>query len=81
MPINKVDYVEKEAERAASREFIELDEIGVAPTKLDDLIEVQDPFVEVNIGGPKEYRLTFVSKLLESSFKEQLIQLLKEYQG
>ena len=49
--------------------MIELDEIGTSPTKLADLIEVQDPLLEVNLGGLEENMPTFVNKLLESKFQ------------
>lgn len=48
--------------------------------KLDDLkAEVQDPLLEVNLGTEQNPQPTYISKLLEPTFRDKLIYLLQEY--
>ncbi|XP_059630454.1 uncharacterized protein LOC132273511 [Cornus florida] len=59
---------------------IQLTDLKAAPMKLDDLkAEVQDPLLELNLGTEQDPRPTYISKLLEPTFREELISLLHEY--
>lgn len=57
---------------------IQLTDLKAEPMKLDDLkVEVRDPLLEVNLGTKQDPRPNYISKLLEPTFREELISLLE----
>ena len=56
------------------------EELSLAPPKMeDDQLQAKDPLIEVNLNTEDDPKTTFISGLLEGSFKEEIIALLKEY--
>ncbi|GKV53168.1 hypothetical protein SLEP1_g59706 [Rubroshorea leprosula] len=75
-----VDEVVHEGEKDTHTDGITMEELDLAPAKLDDLrADVQDPLKEVNLGTEAEPRITFVSGLLPPEMRDQIICLLHEF--
>ncbi|GKV39784.1 hypothetical protein SLEP1_g47502 [Rubroshorea leprosula] len=75
-----VDEVVHEGEEDIHTDGVTMEELDLAPAKLDDLrADVQDPLKEVNLGTEAEPRITFVSGLLPPKMRDQIICLLHEF--
>lgn len=60
--------------------MIKLQDLDVAPAKLDDLkADVQDPLKEVNLGNSDHPKPVYISQLLPKDVREKFIQLLTEF--
>ncbi|GKV11259.1 hypothetical protein SLEP1_g22525 [Rubroshorea leprosula] len=69
-----------EGEEDTHTDGVTMEELDLAPVKLDDLrVDVQDPLKEVNLGTEAEPRITFVSGLLPPGMRDQIICLLHEF--
>ncbi|GKV43692.1 hypothetical protein SLEP1_g50953 [Rubroshorea leprosula] len=69
-----------EGDEADQDDEITLEELDLAPAKLDDLkAEVQDPLEEINLGSESEPKVTFVSGSLEPQTRDQIVRLLHEF--
>ncbi|GKV27610.1 hypothetical protein SLEP1_g36766 [Rubroshorea leprosula] len=69
-----------EGEEADRGDEITLEELDLAPAKLDDLkAEVQDPLEEINLGSESEPKVTFISGSLEPQTRDQIVRLLHEF--
>ncbi|GKV13619.1 hypothetical protein SLEP1_g24610 [Rubroshorea leprosula] len=69
-----------EGEEADQGDEITLEELDLAPAKLDDLkAEVQDPLEEINLGSKSEPKVTFISGSLEPQTRDQIVRLLYEF--
>ncbi|GKU89586.1 hypothetical protein SLEP1_g3710 [Rubroshorea leprosula] len=69
-----------EGEEADQGDEITLEELDLAPAKLDDLkVEVQDPLEEINLGSESEPKVTFISGSLEPQTRGQIVRLLHEF--
>ncbi|GKV42709.1 hypothetical protein SLEP1_g50088 [Rubroshorea leprosula] len=69
-----------EGEEADQGDEITLEELDLAPAKLDDLkTEVQDPLEEINLGYESEQKVTFFSDSLEPQTQDQIVRLLHEF--
>ncbi|GKV49877.1 hypothetical protein SLEP1_g56600 [Rubroshorea leprosula] len=59
---------------------VTLEELDLAPAKLDDLkAEVQDSLEEINLGSKSEPRVTFISGSLEPQTRDEIVRLLHEF--
>ncbi|GKV46004.1 hypothetical protein SLEP1_g53027 [Rubroshorea leprosula] len=69
-----------EGEEEDFKDQITLEELDLAPAKLDDLkAEVQDPLEEVNLGTEVDPKITFISSSLEPCLHDKIINILHEY--
>ncbi|GKU93239.1 hypothetical protein SLEP1_g6847 [Rubroshorea leprosula] len=69
-----------EGEEEDLKDQITLEELDLAPAKLDDLkAEVQDPLEEVNLGTEADPKITFISGSLEPCLHDKIINILREY--
>ncbi|GKV34366.1 hypothetical protein SLEP1_g42743 [Rubroshorea leprosula] len=69
-----------EGEEVDRGDEITLEELDLAPAKLDDLkAEVQDPLEEINLGSESEPKVTFISGSLEPQTRDQIVRLLHEF--
>ncbi|GKV51961.1 hypothetical protein SLEP1_g58574 [Rubroshorea leprosula] len=69
-----------EGEEDNSKDQITLEELDLAPAKLDDLkAEVQDPLEEVNLCTEVDSKITFISDSLEPCLCDKIISILHEY--
>ncbi|GKV34835.1 hypothetical protein SLEP1_g43177 [Rubroshorea leprosula] len=69
-----------EGEEEDLKDQITLEELDLAPAKLDDLkAEVQDPLEEVNLGTEADPKITFISGSLEPCLHDKIITILHEY--
>ncbi|GKV07170.1 hypothetical protein SLEP1_g18971 [Rubroshorea leprosula] len=69
-----------EGEEDIHTDGVRMEELDLAPAKLDDLrADVQDPLKEVNLGTEAEPRITFVSGLLPPEMRDKIICLLHEF--
>ncbi|GKV12331.1 hypothetical protein SLEP1_g23488 [Rubroshorea leprosula] len=69
-----------EGEEEDLKDQITLEELDLAPAKLDDLkAEVQDPLEEVNLGTETDPKITFISGSLEPCLHDKIITILHEY--
>ncbi|GKV17163.1 hypothetical protein SLEP1_g27699 [Rubroshorea leprosula] len=69
-----------EGEEADQGDEITLEELDLAPAKLDDLkAEVQDPLEEINLGSENEPKVTFISGSLKPQTRDQIVKLLHEF--
>ncbi|GKV17141.1 hypothetical protein SLEP1_g27682 [Rubroshorea leprosula] len=65
----------KRGEEADQGDKITLEELDLAPVKLDDLkAEVQDPLKEINLGSESEPKVTFISGSLEPRLDQKLVE-------
>ncbi|GKV05136.1 hypothetical protein SLEP1_g17178 [Rubroshorea leprosula] len=72
--------VEELCKEADQGDEITLEELDLAPAKLDDLkAEVQDLLEEINLGSESEPKVTFVSGSLEPQTRDQVVRLLHEF--
>ncbi|GKV12333.1 hypothetical protein SLEP1_g23490 [Rubroshorea leprosula] len=77
--VNRSEVV-YEGEEEDLKDQITLEELDLAPTKLDDLkAEVQDPLKEVNLGTETDSKITFISGSLEPCLHDKIITILHEY--
>ena len=61
-------------------EEIQMEDLEQAPSKFEDTQhQVHDPMEEVNLGTVEESRITYISSLLPSEFKEGVIVTLQEF--
>ncbi|GKU99938.1 hypothetical protein SLEP1_g12712 [Rubroshorea leprosula] len=75
-----VDEVVHEGEEDTHTDGVTMEELDLAPVKLDDLrADVQDPLKEVNLGTEAEPCITFVSGLLPPEMRDNIICLLHEF--
>ena len=57
-----------------------MEDLEQAPPKFEDMQpQVHDPMEEVNLGTVEEPKITYISSLLPSDFKEGIIATLKEF--
>ncbi|GKV15290.1 hypothetical protein SLEP1_g26087 [Rubroshorea leprosula] len=78
--VKEVSEVVYEGEEEDLKDQITLEELDLAPAKLDDLkVEVQDPLEEVNLGTEADPRITFISGSLEPCLHDKIITILHEY--
>ena len=57
-----------------------MEDLEQAPSKFEDTQpQVHDPMEEVNLGTVEEPRITYISSLLPSNFKEGIIATLQEF--
>ncbi|GKU86461.1 hypothetical protein SLEP1_g981 [Rubroshorea leprosula] len=69
-----------ESEEADRGDEITLEELDLAPAKLDDLkAEVQDPLEEINLASESEPKVTFISGSLEPQTRDEIVRLLHEF--
>lgn len=74
--INLVEFLSE----STHEDEIRMEDLGPAPAELEDTpAEVEDPREELNLGTPEDPKPLFISKLLPSGFKEELVALLREY--
>ncbi|GKV01604.1 hypothetical protein SLEP1_g14149 [Rubroshorea leprosula] len=72
--------VVREGEEDTHTDGVTMEELDLAPAKLDDLrVDVQDPLNEVNLETEAKPRITFVSGLLPPEMRDQIICLLHEF--
>ena len=58
-------------------EEIQMEDLEQAPPKFEDMRpQVHNPMEEVNLGTVEESRITYISSLLPSNFKEGIIATL-----
>ncbi|GKV24835.1 hypothetical protein SLEP1_g34389 [Rubroshorea leprosula] len=69
-----------EGEEADQGDEMTLEELDLAPAKLDHLkAEVQDPLEEINLGSESAPKVTFISDSLEPQTRDQIVRLLHEF--
>ncbi|GKV18516.1 hypothetical protein SLEP1_g28883 [Rubroshorea leprosula] len=69
-----------EGEEEDLKDQITLEELDMAPAKLDDLkAEVQDPLEEVNLGTEADPKITFISDSLEPCLHDKIINISRDY--
>ena len=57
-----------------------MDDLEQSPPKFEDTQpQVHDPMEKVNLGTMEEPRITYISSLLPSNFKEGIIATLREF--
>ncbi|GKU85793.1 hypothetical protein SLEP1_g415 [Rubroshorea leprosula] len=75
-----VDKVVHEGEEDTHTDGVIMEELDLAPAKLDGLrVDVQDPLKEVNLGTEAEPRITFVNGLLPPEMRDKIICVLHEF--
>ncbi|GKV47379.1 hypothetical protein SLEP1_g54284 [Rubroshorea leprosula] len=78
--VKEVSEVVYEGEEEDLKDQITLEELDLAPAKLDDLkAEVQDPLEEVNLGTEADPKITFINGSLEPCLHDKIISILHEY--
>ena len=61
-------------------EKIKIEDLEQAPPKFEDMQpQVHDPMEKVNLDTMEESRITYISSLLPSDFKEGIIAILQEF--
>ena len=61
-------------------EELQMEDLEQAPPKFKDTHpQVHDPMEEVNLGTVEEPRITYISSLLPSDFKEGIIATLQDF--
>ena len=61
-------------------EEIQMEDLEQAPYKFEDTQpQVHDPMKEVNLNTVEEPRITYISSLLPSDLKEEIIAILQEF--
>ena len=61
-------------------EEIQIEDLEQAPLKMEDnKPQLHDPMEEVNLDTVEELRITYISSLLSTNLKEQIISLLQEF--
>ena len=69
-----------EEESNEDEEEIQIEDLAQALPKMEDnKPQVHDPMEEVNLGTVEEPRITYISSLLSTNLKEQIISLLQEF--
>ena len=69
-----------EEESNEEEEEIQIEDLAQALPKMEDnKPQVYDPMEEVNLGTVEEPRITYISSLLSTNLKEQIISLLWEF--
>ena len=66
-----------EEESDEEEEEIQIEDLEKAHPKMkDNRLQVHDPLEEVNLGTVEEPRIIYISSLLSTNFKEQILSLL-----
>ena len=69
-----------EEELDEEEEEIQIEDLKQAPLKMEDnKPQVHDPMEEVNLDTVEQPRITYISSLLSTNLKEQIISLLQEF--
>ena len=68
-----------EEESDEEKEEIQIEDLEQTPKMEDNKSQVHDLVEEVNIGTVEESRITYISALLFTNFKEQIISLLQKF--
>lgn len=75
--VSIVKCVLKEEQDSSQGPKIQLDDLVLALVKMDDVTaDIQDPLKEVNLGSEQVHQLVYISGLLDSAYKEKMINLL-----